>query len=464
MSSISRPTRSTRCAATGCSRRSTARASAAGAGRRKRERDFISGALSSCGVASVAWSTAIAFDRQAFAKAQPSQIADLLDVQDASPASGRCPTARAIRWRLRCSPTASIPPTSIRELATPEGADRAFEALDKIKPRSCGGTTRKNRSPGCCRRRRAWRQAYSGRIFRAAVGARQRIGVLWDGQIYDLDLWAIPKGAKNKDDAKRFIAFATDPARLAAQAELIAYGPMRKSAMALVGKHPTIDIEMKDFLPTAPDNFKKALQFDEAWWSEHGAELQTRFEAWRGQLSPGQGKPPTKSPIRKAPTRPPAPPKPRPNSSRAKNISSDEDVAALLRQSTAGATQILLARAVLPVPHVKLQHFGRAKKENAGKLNSRLLRLSPLRHASRRRDSIGQSRRHPSYTECTPKWALSLGEPDTRHTSAADDEAKHCRKRGRQCTFRTKRKSPPRRRDRRRATRSRSVRLRDNCR
>ena len=41
----------------------------------------FAGGLTSCGVASVAWSTAIAFDRQAFTKAQPSQIADLLDVK-----------------------------------------------------------------------------------------------------------------------------------------------------------------------------------------------------------------------------------------------------------------------------------------------------------------------------------------------------------------------------------------------
>jgi len=124
---------------------------------------------------------------------------------------------------------------------------------------------------------------FSGRIFRAAVSARQRIDVLWDGQIYDLDLWAIPKGAANKEDAKRFIAFATEPAQMAAQAALIAYGPMRKSAIALVGKHPSIDIEMKGFLPTAPDNFKKALKFDEVWWKDHGTELEARFKTWREQ-------------------------------------------------------------------------------------------------------------------------------------------------------------------------------------
>jgi putative spermidine/putrescine transport system substrate-binding protein len=66
---------------------------------------------------------------------------------------------------------------------------------------------------------------------------------------------------------------------------------MRKSALALVGKHPVIDVEMKEFLPTAPDNFKKALKLDDAWWSTNGAELQKRFAEWRGPLAPGQGKP-----------------------------------------------------------------------------------------------------------------------------------------------------------------------------
>ena len=54
---------------------------AAGPGGQSVSEDFISGGVNSCGIASVAWSTVIAFDRQAFAKAQPSKIADLLDAQ-----------------------------------------------------------------------------------------------------------------------------------------------------------------------------------------------------------------------------------------------------------------------------------------------------------------------------------------------------------------------------------------------
>ena len=54
---------------------------AAGPGGQSVNEDFISGGVNSCGIASVAWSTVVAFDRQAFAKAQPSKIADLLVAQ-----------------------------------------------------------------------------------------------------------------------------------------------------------------------------------------------------------------------------------------------------------------------------------------------------------------------------------------------------------------------------------------------
>ncbi|MGA8433867.1 MAG: extracellular solute-binding protein, partial [Methyloceanibacter sp.] len=165
-----------------------------------------------------------------------------------------------------------------------------FKALDKIKAQILWWDKAEDAISLLLQRKAAMAAGYSGRIFRAAIAARQRIDVLWDGQIYDLDLWAIPKAAANKDDAKRFIAFATEPAQMAAQAELIAYGPMRKSAIALIGKHPSIDIAMKEYLPTAPDNFRKVLKFDEAWWNEHGADLTTRFQAWRDQPVPVEAK------------------------------------------------------------------------------------------------------------------------------------------------------------------------------
>jgi putative spermidine/putrescine transport system substrate-binding protein len=243
------------------------------------EADFLDGGLSSCGVASVAWSTAVAFDRHAFRKGEPTAVTALLD-------TARFPGKRALpknpRYTLELALLADgVPPESVyAELATEAGVDRAFAALDKIKDNILFWDKADQPITWLLEKKVTMAAGYSGRIFRAAVGDQRRIGVLWDGQIYDVDAWAIPKAARNKDEAMRFISFATSPERLAAQARLIAYGPMRKSAVQLVGKHPIIGVEMQEFLPTAPDNFKTALKFDEAWWNEHDAALSQRFTAW----------------------------------------------------------------------------------------------------------------------------------------------------------------------------------------
>jgi putative spermidine/putrescine transport system substrate-binding protein len=246
------------------------------------EEDFVAGGLSACGVASVAWSTAIAFDRKAFNNGEPTQISALLDTV-------RFPGKRGLpknpRYTLELALLADgVPPESVySELRTEAGVDRAFAALDKIKGDILFWDSAEEPVTWLLEGKAAMVAGYSGRIFRAAVGD-DRIGVLWDGQIYDIDAWAIPRTSDNKKEAMRFISFATSPARLAAQAQLIAYGPMRKSAVPLVGKHPVINVDMQEFLPTAPGNFTKALQFDEAWWNANGEALAKRFAAWQAQL------------------------------------------------------------------------------------------------------------------------------------------------------------------------------------
>jgi putative spermidine/putrescine transport system substrate-binding protein len=130
------------------------------------EQDFFTGGLSSCGVASVAWSTAIAFDRQAFTKAQPSQIADLLDLK-------RFPGKRALpngpRYTLELALLADgVDPANVyTELATPEGVDRAFKALDKIKNDTFWWDSAQEPISWLLEKKAVMAAGYSGRIFRA---------------------------------------------------------------------------------------------------------------------------------------------------------------------------------------------------------------------------------------------------------------------------------------------------------
>ena len=103
---------------------------------------------------------------------------------------------------------------------------------------------------------------------------------MWDGQVWDIDLWGIPTGAPNKDAAWDFIKFSTDTQRLADQASWISYGPARKSSAPLVGKHATAGIPMGPHMPTAPENFNNAIQNDFAFWADYQDELTVRFNTW----------------------------------------------------------------------------------------------------------------------------------------------------------------------------------------
>jgi len=257
--------------------------------------DFLPGGLPSCGVASMAWAMALIVDRQAFPKAAPAKIADLLNLRN-FPGKRALPNGPRYTLELALLADGVAPDQVYAELATPAGTDRAFAALDKIKAQIVWWNKPTEPIALLASKKAAFAAGYSGRIFRALAGGGDRMDLLWDGQIYDLDIWAIPKTAPNKDAAKRFIAFAAAPERLAAQARLIGYGPMRKSAIPLVGKHPEVGVEMMRFLPTAPENFKNALKFDEAWWNEHGGELTKRFETWRELAATAQGAAPEPKP------------------------------------------------------------------------------------------------------------------------------------------------------------------------
>ena len=122
--------------------------------------------------------------------------------------------------------------------------------------------------------------AFNGRIFNAAIGENKPFNIIWNGQIYEMEGWVIPKGAPNAKDALEFIKFATSTQPLADQAKWISYGPARKSSAPLVGLYHDGKTEMAPNMPTNPDNMKNALGSSYDFWVDHEAELTERFESW----------------------------------------------------------------------------------------------------------------------------------------------------------------------------------------
>jgi putative spermidine/putrescine transport system substrate-binding protein len=165
-------------------------------------------------------------------------------------------------------------------LATPEGVDRAFKMLDKIKKDTVWWEAGAQPPQLLADGEVAMTTAYNGRIFAAAVAEGKPFQTVWDGQVYEYDLFVVPKGAPNKDAAMEFVKFSTDTQRLADQAKWIAYGPARKSSSALVGKYNDGKTDMAPYMPTNPDNMKNALASSYEFWVDHDGELNEKFNAW----------------------------------------------------------------------------------------------------------------------------------------------------------------------------------------
>jgi putative spermidine/putrescine transport system substrate-binding protein len=241
--------------------------------------DFLPGTLHECGIGEIVWSTIVAYDDTKFPGAKPKTLNDFFDVQ-------KFPGKRAMRksprinleWALMAD---GVPADKVYEaLSTEEGVDRAFHKLDTIKSSliwwEAGAQPPQMLADGEV----VMASAYNGRIFNAQNLEKKPFVIIWDGQVWDLDLYSIPKGTKNLKNAMDFVFYATDTQRNADQAKYISYGPVRKSAGKLVSTHAETGIDMKPHMPTSPENFKTALQNDFEFWADHNDELNERFNAW----------------------------------------------------------------------------------------------------------------------------------------------------------------------------------------
>lgn len=238
--------------------------------------DFLPGTLTDCGVGSIVWSTILAVRDDKFPGAKPATVKDFFDLAKFPGKRGAMKKPQTLlEWALIADGVATD--EVYKTLATEEGVARAFAKLDTIKKEVVWWETHAQAPQLLADGEVAMTMAANGRIFDAIHNDKQPFSIVWDHQIWNLDLWVILKGSKHVDAAKQFIAFAATPEHLAAQTKYISYGPVRKSAAAMVNP------EIAGQLPTAEANFKTALQNDFQFWADHGDELNERFNVWLNQ-------------------------------------------------------------------------------------------------------------------------------------------------------------------------------------
>ena len=237
------------------------------------EEDFIPGTIVDCAVGEIVWSTVVAFDRTKFPNNRPWTIRDFFDVEKFPGKRGLRKTPRVnLEWALMAD---GVPTRQVYEvLATEEGVDRAFRKLDVLKPHTVWWEAGAQPPQLLADGEVVMTSAYNGRLYNAMVKEKKPFVIIWDGQVWDIDLWGIVKGTPSLATALEFVIFSTDTVQLANQAKYISYGPVRRSSMDLV------DPKVKPHLPTSPDNFSNSLQNDFEWWADNQQDMDERFTTW----------------------------------------------------------------------------------------------------------------------------------------------------------------------------------------
>jgi putative spermidine/putrescine transport system substrate-binding protein len=242
--------------------------------------DFEPGSAGPCWIAHLIFATVIAFNDSAFPGEKPDEVADFFDL-------ARFPGKRALRdapvamleWALRAygAPRAQL----YDLLSTERGLRLAFRRLDALRGETLWWVGAEESARLLAEGHVAMASGYNGRFFHQQVAAGAPITVIWDTALIERNVWAVPAGAANASLARRFIRFATHAERMAALANLLPYGPTRRSAEARVGIHAASGTPMRAHLPVGAGREAVTLDKDDAWYAATETLRRRLYRQWR---------------------------------------------------------------------------------------------------------------------------------------------------------------------------------------
>jgi putative spermidine/putrescine transport system substrate-binding protein len=156
----------------------------------------------------------------------------------------------------------------------PLDLDRAFKKLDTIKPNivwwSGGAQSQQLLASGEAPLGMFW----NGRIF-AIQAENPQVGLSWEENLTAADVLVIPKGAKNKAAAMKFLAAASSAQGQAEMAVKTGYAPTNLKSAALMD--PKV-------AATLPDKFTTSqINLDMAYWATNRDEIGKRWYEWQAK-------------------------------------------------------------------------------------------------------------------------------------------------------------------------------------
>ncbi|EAR51274.1 spermidine/putrescine-binding periplasmic protein [Oceanicola granulosus HTCC2516] len=249
-------------------------------------RDLVMERPNDCVGPNITWSWVTAYDTSAFPAAPPASVADFFDV-------AAFPGPRAIAAWPQANLEMALLADGVRPgevyplLRTEAGQDRAFSVLSRIAADLRFWSSGEEPVALLLAGDVVMSTAYNGRVAAAQLAGETRIGAVYEGQILDEEWFAIVAGTPNEAAALAFLRHVAAPEQQAAQARWIPYGPMRRSALAIIAEGEPWFHTGQPVLPHIPsrtDRLEDALVLDPDFWVEHGDALTARFARWRRGL------------------------------------------------------------------------------------------------------------------------------------------------------------------------------------
>lgn len=220
------------------------------------------------GMVTSTFSTVLAFRTDRFGGRRPNGWKDFWDVR-------AFPGPRA----LQDSPVQNLEFALLADGVEPDklyplDVDRAFRKLNEIKRHvATWWRTGAQHTQLLVDGEVVMTSVWNGRITPLRNEGRP-VDISWQGGALQLSYWAIPRGARHKQQAQLYMRTRLDPARGAEFVKEIPYPGFIPGLMERLDERTARD------LPTHPDNVAAQFRFDPAWWAERRDAITERWNAW----------------------------------------------------------------------------------------------------------------------------------------------------------------------------------------
>lgn len=246
------------------------------------EEDLVVPQPNDCVAPNIMWSWVVFYKADSLDEPQPRGISDFFDLEAFPGKRGLSAFPQAT---LEMALVADgVPVDDVYDvLNTQAGLDRAFAKLDKLESQivfwSSGAEPQELVASGAV----TMSTAYNGRVSEAILSGRADFRIIWDGQVLEEEWFVIVNGSPNRDAALEFLRIATSPEAQAEQARWIPYGPMRRSALAIIAENEPWFHSGKEVMLHMPDRAEvmaRTVIADPDWWAENGERIGARYQAW----------------------------------------------------------------------------------------------------------------------------------------------------------------------------------------